>query len=307
VTTPVLYRQPLEHELERTYEIFLEASSDLNRQHGRASSPESGTPRLRALAFRRNALRHDPERFWVAEADGLLVGFGAAVQRDRVWHLAALHVVPAFQALGVGSELLRRCLEASPPGTLYTVVSDSVNPVSNAMYAKRGMLPQVALLHLEGPTEPVTRATPPASVTFEPFPPGGAHPALLGVIDVAVLGCSRPQDHVLWASVPDLAGFYVRSGASVAGYMYVAGTGALGPCAVLRSEDFAPAIGLAIEAARAMGSATAKVRMSSAARPAIADLLGRGFRYGPAIGLLLTSETWGQMDRYVSSGGDALF
>lgn len=300
----VAYRQPMEHELERTYEIFLEAAGELNRQHGRVANPGAGAPRARALAFRRSALRHDAERFWVAEVDGELVGFGAAVQRGRIWHLAALHVVPAFQAQGVGREILRRCLRASPPGTLYTVVSDSINPVSNALYAKRGMLPQVVLLQLEGPA---AAADAPVDMVLEAFPANGADPALLGAIDLAVLDCLRPEDHELWASVPTLAGFYVRRGAGIVGYVYVAATGSLGPGAVLRPEDFAPAVGLAINAAQTMGAETAKVRISSQCRPAISELLVRGFRYGPSIGLLLTSEPWGQMDRYLSSGGDALF
>ena len=303
----ITYRQPLEAELERTYEVFLEAAGDLNRQHGRVSNPGTGAPRVRALAFRRSALRHDPERFWVAEANGQVVGFGAAIQRDRIWHLAALHVLPDFQAHGVGREILERCLAASPPGALYSTVSDSINPVSNAIYARRGMLPQVALLHLEGPTGALHPPVMRHELTFEPFPAAGADPDLLGVIDLAVIDCRRPQDHELWASVPDLAGFYVQQGSGVVGYMYVAATGALGPGAVLRSGDFAPAVSLAIDAAREMGAATARLRIAVAARPAIADLLARGFRYGPSIGLLLTTEPWGQMDRYLSSGGDALY
>lgn len=187
------YRKAGEEDLERTYEIFLEASQDLNRRHGRSADLTSSVPRVRALAFRSNVLGLDPERFWVAESGGDLVGFGAATQRDRVWYLAALHVIPRFQSQGAGGELLRRCLAASAKGSICTVVTDSINPVSNALYGKYGMFPQTALVTLEGPTSGPAGSS---DLSLEKLKTGAGGPDTFEAADVAVLGY-RPVQRIM--------------------------------------------------------------------------------------------------------------
>jgi ribosomal protein S18 acetylase RimI-like enzyme len=93
---------------------------------------------VRFVAFRRHALTHDPDRFWVAESarDREVVGFGIAMLRDRLWYLAALHVRPGWQGRGIGRELLRRCQESIPARADVTriVISDALNPHSNLLY-----------------------------------------------------------------------------------------------------------------------------------------------------------------------------
>ncbi len=83
-----------------------------------------------------------------AEADGRIVGSAIAVLREQVWYLAALHVVPRFQAQGVGTELLRRSLAGVGPDTILTVATDALNPASNGLYLRFGMLPQETHPHL---------------------------------------------------------------------------------------------------------------------------------------------------------------
>ena len=84
-----------------TYDVFGEALAHLARDPrlgahaATGDAAASGSSRSGA-----SALRHDPDGFWVAEADGGLVGFGIAVQREHVWYLAALHVRPAYQSRG---------------------------------------------------------------------------------------------------------------------------------------------------------------------------------------------------------------
>ena len=297
------YRKACEEDLGRTYEIFLEATHDLNRRHGRSTELTRSAPRDRALAFRSNVLRFDPERFWIAESGGDLVGFGAATQRGRVWYLAALHIIPRFQSQGVGGELLRRCLSASPEDSIYTVTTDSFNPVSNALYGKYGMFPQTPLVTLEGPTgEPAGLS----DLSLEKLHTGSGGPDLFEAVDVAVLGYHRAEDHDFWAGMSDLHGFVVRR-AGIAGYLYVSESGVLGPAAVFHAEDLAPTLDLGMGVARELGAPNARVQIPGIGRASMARLLDCGFRYGVSIGLLLSSQPFGQLDCYVPSGEDALF
>jgi len=280
-----------------TYDVFLDAADHLAEAWGWAHTARPSEPPERFLAFRASALRHDPDGFWVAEVDGGLVGFGIAVQREHVWYLAALHVRPRYQSRGVGAEIIRRSLEAARPGSLLTVGADARNPVSNALYGRFGMFPETPLVPLSGPsTAGDTRI----------LVPGLPEPDDLAAIDRAVLDVARPEDHSFWGSVSSLRAFTVVIDGRVAGYAHVQADGAIGPIAVLHPVDLAPALEAAIAVTAELGAMTAQVRIPGAARDAVRVLLARGWRYGDAVTLVLTSAPWGHWDRYVTSGADAL-
>jgi GNAT superfamily N-acetyltransferase len=293
----IVIRRATEGDFRPTWTVVGEAMADLAQTRGWTASPRPAEPGERFLAFRRSALRHDPDGFWVGEADGEIVGFGIAVQREHVWYLAALHVRPAWQSLGLGAEIIRRAVAAARPGSLLTVGTDARNPVSNALYGRFGMFPQEPLLEVAGPAV--------ASETGRLVP--GLPPAdVLAAIDRGALDVARPEDHEFWGSVPGLdASTVVRDGRAV-GYAYVQTDGSIGPVAVLDPADLAAAVEAAVGRAAELGATTARVRIPGAARPSIAGLLARGWRYGDGVTLVLSSAPWGRWDRYVTSGGDAL-
>lgn len=281
-----------------TYDVFLEAADHLARARGWAPTKRPADPPERFLAFRRSVLRHDPDGFWVAEVDGAMIGFGIAVQREHVWYLAALHVRPAYQSLGIGAEIIRRALAKAKPGSLLTVGAEARNPVSNALYGRFGMFPETALLELSGP------ATPDGSVVV--LRPGLPSPGELEAIDRATLEVARPEDHEFWASVPGLHSFTLQRHGRAAGYAYVQADGAIGPIGVQDPTDLARAVDASVAVAADLGATAGRVRIPGVARSAVASLLAKGWRYGDAVTLVLTSAPWGRWDRYVTSGADAL-
>jgi GNAT superfamily N-acetyltransferase len=130
----------------------------------------------------------DPERFLLAVRPvpaGLqdrgadrTIGFGIAVQREHVWFLSQLYVLPEEQRNGVGRALLTQIIpslhEAPGPepaagnrrdGVLATC-TDSAQPVSNALYAGYGIVPRVPVFNLAGqPAERPPLPPLPAGIT----------------------------------------------------------------------------------------------------------------------------------------------
>jgi GNAT superfamily N-acetyltransferase len=295
--TGIAYRPATPDDSRTTYDVFLEAAAHLARTRGWNPVNRPAEPPERFLAFRASVLRHDPGGFWVAEADGGLIGFGVAVQREHIWYLAALHVRPAYQGRGVGAEIVRRGLANATPGSLLTVGADARNPMSNALYGRFGMFPETPLVEISGP------AIPGPTDMLRPGVPGASE---LDAIDRATLDAARPEDHEFWASVSTVHGFTVVRGGRTAGYAYVQADGAIGPIAMLDPADLPAAVDASIAVAAGLGATTARVRIPGAARDTVAQLLARGWRYGDAVTLVLTSAPWGRWDRYVTSGADAL-
>lgn len=283
-----------------TLEVMRRASGDLHAAHGeiRPAGPEPA----RAIAFRTHALKFDPRGSWVAEAGERIAGFGIATVRGEAWYLAALHVLPEFQGYGVGRELLTRCLGIAPPGALLLLLSEALNEVSNGLYMRSGMVPRQALLTLTGPVT----ASAAGALAHEPLGGSPTTASLVDEIDQNVVGVTRRADHVFWAGLPDLLPFRLAAGGRLVGYAYVSGDGVVGPAAFAPGTDPAAAGAAVIACAREVGAASMRLRIFGAARGLIEYLLGAGFRLEPGIGLLLATEPFGHLDRYLVSS-DALF
>ena len=320
----ITYRSARIEDAERTYEIVVEAGNDLNRKAGR---PEAALlPAARVIRFRHFCVRHDGERFWVAEADGVMVGAAYATLRDDVWYLGALHVLPEFQSRKIGSELIRRCLAGAGTATARTVLTEASNPASNGLYLQFGMLPQDSTLGFDGPTDAAgssAPAEPPTATGFDVRRIDAAEPPTatgfdvrpidleidqptLSALDLGSVGFSRPTDHEFWMGVPGLRGVLLVGAGSVRGYAYVSDAGAIGPVAVTRPQDVPPALDRCLDIARESGASRVHVRLFGAARLGSDWAVRRGLRLS-GVGLMLSSRPVGQLDRYVTSGADALY
>ncbi|TME14534.1 MAG: GNAT family N-acetyltransferase [Chloroflexi bacterium] len=91
------YRPAKEADLRTECALFNRAQGGLYRQHGFARNE---TPFERFAAPHRHLLAHDSTRCFVAEVDGQVVAFAAAMVRDQFWYLSALFVDPDFQGRG---------------------------------------------------------------------------------------------------------------------------------------------------------------------------------------------------------------
>ena len=298
------YRLVAEADLRETYQVYVKANQALNRRLGREADLEKHTLPARALAVRANGLRYDRERFWIAEIGNSIVGFGLAIRRRSFWYLAAMHVLPEFQGRGIGSALYKRCLgDLTPDGpiTLLTT-SDSANSTSTGMYLRFGLLPQTGVIQVEGVPRPFGQK----EVELRRTDSTVAE-AAFGQFDRSVLGEIRPEDHQCWATIPTIVPYLVYARDRLIGYIYIDREGALGPAAVERPELLQPTILAALESYAVNQSTTVQLRIPSVARDCLGALFSCGFARVTETRLLLTSNEFGQMDRYLFSGADALF
>jgi GNAT superfamily N-acetyltransferase len=291
-----------------TYELFLSAANDLRARSHRDQLDDSVARRTRALAFRTHAFTHDPDGFWLAEADGKRVGFGIATSRPGFWHLNALHVLPAFQAAGVGRELLRRCMEyGRGPDVVSTVIAEAAQPVSNALYARHGMYQWLPLVHLDCRAQ---RAEVPEAGRAATVAVGRLDDATLAAldrIDLAVLGFARPVDHRFWIGLPDLTLLLLSLGNEPVGYAYVSEFGGIGPCATRSPHQLPWLIAHSLRLVEEQGGEHVSLVVPGLASAALAYLLDHGARYDASMTLLLSSRPFGHLDRYLLSASDALF
>jgi GNAT superfamily N-acetyltransferase len=309
VSEGVVVRKGCPADLTGTYHVFLAAANDLRAQLNRSAVDDTPARFERAVAFRRHALAHDPEGFWIAEADGHMIGFGIATLREKLWYLAALHVLPVYQGQGVGRELLRRCLSTgSGHGTIRTVFSEATQPISNALYAKHGMYQWVPLLHLEGQIVNDLRAprSVPRGFTAEVVHAESRALAAFDAIDTTVLGVTREVDHRLWLSQPDLMGLLFTQHDRIVGYAYVSINGGIGPVAIQNSSVMPAVLAQSIRQATELDAKHLSLVVPGLCRSGLAYLLDNGFRYGESMNVVLTSRPFGHLDRYLVSAGDAL-
>ena len=148
-------------------------------------------------------------------------GFASASVREGLWFLAMLFVLPGTQARGIGQALMDHAqagtavLPGGPavPGPddaldsgihTWGMCTDAVQPISNGLYARRGMVPRIPIWRLFGEVRrwPAVPPLPPSleSVAFESVAatePDGERrlQAILDELDRAVIGAAHPADH----------------------------------------------------------------------------------------------------------------
>jgi GNAT superfamily N-acetyltransferase len=262
---------------------------------------EEDTSRLTRLHAHARAT--DPERFLVAEREGRIVAFGSAVVRDRVWFLSMLFVRPAEQGAGIGRAILSRLLPDDREMRLATA-TDSLQPISNGLYATLGIVPRTPLIGLTGlPERPAALGDLPAGIegtSFEEVAATDGEERLTTVVDELdreSAGFSHPQDHA-WIRAEGRIGYLFRDRSGTAlGYGYAARSGRLGPIAVRDAGLFGPVLGHLMSVVPALGAYT--IWVPGLAGDAAVPLLRAGFRLDGFPLLLCWDRPFGDISRYV--------
>ena len=281
------------------------------------------------LAPLRRLLGHlqatDPDRFWVAvDHDGAVGGFASASRREGLWFLAMLFVRPGLQGDGIGGALMDRAQAgrdvdpggAAVPGPdapwdsgihTWGMCTDAAQPISNGLYARRGMVPRIPVWRLFGeirrwgalPTVPAGLE----AVPFERLATDGpeGHRRLAEVVDDLdreLTGAAHPADHAFLRR-EGRSGFLVRERGSgrVHGYAYGSPGGRLGPVAALDAALHPALLGVAVRETPMIGAVA--VWVPGTADLATRALLDAGLRLDGFPGLICWSRPEHPFDRYV--------
>lgn len=173
------------------------------------------------------------DQFWVAEADGQVVGYARSIVRDGVRQLTEFFVMPDHQGLGAGSQLLAKAFPKE--GTQNRVICASPDTRALIRYLKTGVRSRTTIYEWSRIPEAVPFET---DLVIKPIENTPANIAILNEIDHTILGYTRETDHH-WLIQNKRGHFYLRQN-QVVGYSYFANRA--GPIAMLNNVDFPVAL-----------------------------------------------------------------
>ncbi len=249
----------------------------------------------------------DPGGCWAAEIGGLVVGYAQAIVRGDIWFLSQLFVQPEVHALGVGQELLRCAMDygRERASRVFSVVS-SISPAAQSLYMRNGMYPIGIGYRMSGPIEPFTTLPEPDGNRKKIVDCSGWQDRM-AELDAQVFGAERREDHEMYlrrhvGSDATSASFGLTRDGEFAGYAYVEDGGRIAPIAAREPTDQLPLLRMCAEWLHERDVTDGRMWITSLNPTMMRAALDAGWRIG-SWSFLLTSEPFGQFDRYHPSGG----
>ncbi|GHO48355.1 GNAT family N-acetyltransferase [Ktedonospora formicarum] len=285
-------------DLAQAFEIFYE-----NEIHGESSPPPLPDARPATLA---HILRTGI--VYVAEDNGHMLAFAAAMTRGKVTYLTDLFVRPDQQSSRLGQTLLRSVLSSSPDGVRCT--QSSTDPRALALYIRSGMHPQWPNFCLRLEKDALGEQWPTDLKVVE------AHPGDPELVewDAQVSGRHRPQDHAYWISEQEAMPLWFQHNGVTIGYGYVrlgAGTlwfpeaCTLGPIGARTPADAVRCVLAAVDWAR-QRAAILRIDVPGP-HPSLALLLKAGFRITYVETFVSNASTpFFDSQCYIASGSELL-
>ena len=278
----IAYRRATGDDLVACAGIWRDSINDYTRRLNQPDIPDDLAAILRLYGHLHAT---DPDGFVVAErtTDGdppAVVAFAASVRREDLWFLSMLFVLPDAQAAGIGRALLAKVLP--PPGSAgLATCTDSVQPISNALYASLGIAPRMPLVRLVGLAERDGLPPLPSGIRAIPFHAldGAATTHLddeVTALDRATAGFEHLADHRLVRAEGRTGFLFVDGSGQTVAYGYASEAGRVGPVAALAPELLAPVLGHLVTSVMPRGAFG--IWVPGAAGDAMTALLRAGFR-----------------------------
>jgi GNAT superfamily N-acetyltransferase len=252
-------------DLPALHDVFIRAISGVYRPHGF----EPPSPPFEVFTGGQRHILETGGAAQVALRDETIVGFASAWSRRDDWFLASLFVAPDAQGAGLGRALLDAVWGES--FARRRTITDAIQPVSNALYASRGLVPATPVLVLSGTPTDGTPTLEEGSGDLAP-------------IDAVAYGFDRAADHEYWGRHARRT-VWLRDGAAVA-YSYAFPGGSIGPVAGLD----ALAAAAALDSELSKSETSVLLRLPGSSRTLVETALRRGLKLSSTPGLLLLSE-----------------
>jgi len=292
---PIAYRPARADELPATQELVVRSINDLSVRHGFGPMATVRSPDFQLFSH-----QDDPDGFWVAEADGEMLGSAFSWVAGGLWFLAELFVAPGHQGRGIGQELLARAFEhaSKSRATNRALITFTFNVVSQGLYIRHGLLPRLPVYLFSGRREDMRAGSRNELLRHTPIEDTAAHRALLEALDAGALGFSRARHHAFLLGDSAMTGVLLHAGDECAGYAYINANGHVGPVAVahpgLMRAAFRTALDLAADTGASQISAFLPGVNDAALRMAAANGLRIGF---PMV--LVSEHAFGDWSRYL--------
>lgn len=258
----------------------------------------------------RHLLHTDPEGAWIAESNGIPVGYSMAFVRGDIWFLSQLFVQPDQHGHGIGAELLRRAQDygRARDARVFAVVASS-SRVAHGLYMRAGMFAMGIGYRMTGPLTPLLDL-PEADASKKRIVNCRGWQDRIAELDGAVFGAERRQDHAFYldtASRSDpAASFGLSRGGDLLAYGYaLAGGGYIAPVAAYEPADQLPIVRMAAEWLIDHEVTDGDLLVFSHNRTIMQALIAAGWKSRGWV-FFMTSEPFGQFDRYHPAGGTLL-
>jgi GNAT superfamily N-acetyltransferase len=289
------YRAARPEDNHALHDVFLASVSEVDRRLGSADAVDDSDPAVREASWTKwhhlfDHLARTADQAWLAEdGAGTVVGYARSIKRDGVRELTEFFVSPAWQAQGVGGELLRRAFPAD--GARHRSIIATLELGALGRYLKTGLSAHCLLLYCSS----VPHANG-VDTDLEAVRVGDDLGELNGV-DRQVLGHTREVDHRWLLGAGDRKGFLFRRGDRTVAYGYVGDRS--GPVAVLDPVDMTAVLAFLETAAAESGVTEIGFWLPSVNRQATAYLLHRGFRIDPFIATFFSDDAEVRLERYL--------
>jgi GNAT superfamily N-acetyltransferase len=287
--------------------IGREAMDWLRRSQGQEVEPWQP----RAPSTQRHLLGTDPGGAWIAEINGVPVGYALSLVRGDIWFLSQLFVQPDQHGHGIGRVLLERAQAYGRDrgARIFSVIA-SGSPAAHGLYMRAGMFAVGIGYRMLGPLEPLL-ALPGAEANKKRIVDCGGWQDRMADLDREVFGAVRRQDHAYYLSNDDYAehaSFGLSRDGDLLGYGYAfafADGPYIAPMAAYEPADQLPLLRMAAEWLLAHETSSGSMLVLSANKTLLGALLAAGWR-SQGWTFLMTSEPFGRFDRYHPAGGALL-
>jgi GNAT superfamily N-acetyltransferase len=286
--TAVVYRELREGELPEAVELFLTTLTDMYKRHN-ADFPLP--PRPMVEKFYDHIYRTGI--FQVAEVEGKIGAICHAIVRDTQWFLSGFWTLPHLQGQKIGRTLLERVWnEGARSGARIFFTWSSIDIQAIATYMKMGMLPGYQILTFTGEYRTQNDAT-------RGYESRSLEISTAIAIDWQVRGTHREIDHQFSIEEFKAEGRQVMRDGRAVGYYYFTG-GNIGSAAWLEERDAEAVLSCACRDASGQAEQIRLVALG-VNHAAIRFALQAGLRLA-SYSHLLTTATFGQMEKYLPSG-----
>jgi ribosomal protein S18 acetylase RimI-like enzyme len=291
----LVYRPARAQDREFADALVVSSINDLTERHGFGPMAVSSPPKFQLFS-----LKDDADGLWVAEEGDRILGFAWSWVCGDMWFLAQLFVSSDQQGRSIGNELIKRTPEhAEKSGASNDVlITFSFNTVSQGLYIRHGLFPRFPIYSVNVAREHLVGRLQGPQFSFTPLKKEASTLRRLALVDEQVLGVSREKHHCYLMNDGETIGFNLHDGNDWAGYVYVDGSGHIGPLAVLHRHAVTTAFRTALHLAIESGSSQVSAFLPGASEASLNTAIGHGMRIKFPM-LLMSSHDFGNWAQYL--------